>query len=150
MERKNTMMILGRVKKGYQIASGLNPDKTLMLNNTIFLQKPFFISAGIPFADILHNGTVNMNIAPRELSITAPDYEVSCEWLKGVKETFWFVAVKIIFKNSRYEGYIYYPCPSEIKSHKDSVIELLAARIPGLGYKNKIAIEIPRKKIIIK
>lgn len=141
------IVITGKVKQGLRIASGSNLDPTLKLNNTIYLQKPFFEKAHIPNISEFYNGTINLDISPNKFKILQPDYEVTCEWIDGVTETFWFVEVSINFKNKKYQGYIYYPCPSKVKSHNDDTIELLSKKIPDLHYDDLISIEVSISKI---
>ncbi len=141
------IILKGRVKKGYRIASGLNSDPALRLNNTIYLQKPFFEKALIPNISKTYNGTINLDISPSKFKILQPDYEVTCEWIDGVTETFWFVGTLINFKKKKYRGYIYYPCPSKVKSHDDDVVELLTKKIPDLHYRDSLIILVPAKKI---
>lgn len=131
--------IEGTIKRGLQIASGTNPDRSLRLNNTIALQRPFFKEHTLPGVDQLHNGTINVDISPREFRITKPAYEITCTWFEDVTETFWFVPVQIEYGHVRTTGYIYYPCPSAIKSHPDTLVELLAPFVPGIVYGNPIA-----------
>ena len=140
-------ILKGKVAKGYQIASGSNPDKSLKLNNTIFLQKPFFKEAGIPDIEKYYNGTINLDISPNEFKIIKPDYEVTCNWIDEIIETFWFVKIFINFDGKKYRGLIYYPCPSKVKSHSDYVVELLTKKIPNLNYANLLSVEIPAGKI---
>lgn len=144
------IILEGKVRQGLQIASGLNPDPSLKLNNTIYLQKPFFKKAGVFGIDNIYNGTINFSIAPKEFKIIKPDYEVTCEWVKGVTETFWFVKAVTNFKGKEYHGYIYYPCPSSIKNHPDNIVEFLAEKIPNLEYGDLISIEVSEKQIKIK
>lgn len=148
------IVIEGVIKKGLRIASGLskNPKKDsrgIVLNNTIFLQKPFFKKAGIPKITKIHNGTINIDISPKKIKILEKDHEVTCEWLPGVKETFWFVKGVVEFKGSKYEGYMYYPCPSPIKSHQDNVVEVLTEKIPDLNYGDVLSFVTSEKKVRI-
>lgn len=146
------IVIEGVIKKGLRIASGLskNPKKGsrgLVLNNTIFLQKPFFEKAGIPNIIRMHNGTINIDISPKKFKILEKDHEVTCEWLPDVKETFWFVKGVVEFKDSKYEGYMYYPCPSPIKSHQDNVVEVLTEKIPDLNYGDSLIFRTSNNKV---
>ncbi|MDO8601096.1 MAG: hypothetical protein Q7R46_00260 [bacterium] len=137
----------GKIKSGLRIASGLNPDPTLKLNNTIFKQKKFFVEAGVAGIQNCYNGTINVDIQPYQFKIIKPDYEVTCEWSPGTVETFWFVGVDINLKGKNYDGYIYYPCPSPVKNHKDDTVELLAPKIENLRYGDPISIKIDADKV---
>jgi hypothetical protein len=141
------LILSGRVKQGLRIASGLNPDPTLKLNNTIFLQKPFFKEVVGPRMDNIHNGTVNLHIGPQEFQILKPDHEITCEWAPGVTETFWLVGATIAHNDKNYDGYVYYPLPSAVKNHGDDTVELLAEKIPGLQYGDSVSVAVPEGKI---
>jgi len=139
----------GNIKQGLRIASGLNPDRSLKLNNTIAQQKPFFIKAGIPDMESMHNGTINLFIAPATFKITKPHYEVTCEWFKGVTETFHLVKADIEYNNAIYQGYVYYPCPSAVKNHDDNIVELLAPKIVGVKYGDPITAHVAAQNITL-
>jgi len=143
----------GKVKQGLRIASGLNADPPIKLgmklNNTIALQKPFFEEAGIEGISEMYNGTINVDISPLEFKIQKPDYEVTCKWFEELIETFWFVKVLIDYEGKEYKGYIYYPCPSDVKSHDDDTIELLTQKIPEMVYGKEIVIRVPSGKITV-
>ena len=149
----NNILLKGRVKHGLRIASGLNPDPPIKLgmklNNTIALQKPFFEQAGVEGISEMYNGTVNVDISPLKFEILKPDYEVTCTWFEELAETFWFVRVLIKYEGKEYAGYIYYPCPSRVKSHDDDTVELLTKKIPGMAYGKDIAILVPGGKIAV-
>ena len=139
----------GRVKRGLRIASGLNPDPMLRLNNTIALQKPYFIKAGVLGIEAVYNGTVNIYIGPSKFKILKPDYEITCEWVPGVTETFWLVRADISFGGKTHNGYVYYPCPSAVKSHDDNVVELLTEKILNLNYGDPISAIVDDDKIAL-
>lgn len=149
----NDIILKGRVKQGLRIASGLNPDPPIKLgmklNNTIALQKPFFEQAGVEGISEMYNGTVNVDISPLKFGILEPDYRVTCTWFEELAETFWFVRALIKYEGKECEGYIYYPCPSSVKSHDDDTVELLSKKIPGIAYGKEIAILVPDGKITI-
>ena len=144
------LTISGRIIKGLQIASGTNPDPSLELNNTIFLQKPFFEKAGILHMQNIFNGTINVDISPNLFKIISPDHEVTCVWVKNVTETFWLVRTIISYNSNSHEGYIYYPCPSPVKSHEDNIIELLSEKIPAIEYSKPLSIRVSSQKIQLK
>ena len=154
------MKIEGIVIQGKGIASGKNVDPETGLTNTIALQKPFFERAGVKKISDVFEGTINMDISPKEFHIDVPDKIVKdVTWDKDTTESFQFVEVTIVYpleeENKReYPGYIYYPMVSEerpkLKSHPDTRIELLASKIEGLTYGKEIAIFVPDGKILIK
>lgn len=144
-------VLRGKVKHGLRIASGLNPDPPvklgMKLNNTIALQKPFFEKAGVEGIFEMYNGTINVDISPCKFKILDPDYRVTCNWFEELTETFWFVRVSIGYEGKDYQGYIYYPCPSDVKSHDDDTVELLSPKIPGVAYGKEITTLVPSGKI---
>ena len=141
----------GNTKEGLRIASGqsLNPPlvEGMNLNNTIALQRPFFEEAGIIGISNMYSGTINVDISPNKFEILKPDYEITCEWWEGLIETFWLVETKINFNNEDYDGYIYYPCPSYVKSHDDYTVEFLTYKIPNLNYGDEIFAKVSGEKI---
>ncbi len=145
------IVLKGKIKQGLRIASGLNPDPPIKLgmklNNTIALQKPFFEQAEIEGISEMYNGTINVDISPLEFKILQPDYEVTCKWFEELSETFWFIKVLIEYEGKEYKGYIYYPCPSDVKSHNDDTVELLSQKIPEMVYGKEIAILVPGGKL---
>jgi len=145
------VVVKGKIKKGLRIASGLNPNPPIKLgmklNNTIALQKPFFEQAGVEGIPEMYSGTINVDISPFIFKILKPDYEITCTWFEELTETFWFVKTSIDYEGEKYEGYIYYPCPSDVKSHADDTVELLSIKIPGVVYGREIGICVPGGKI---
>jgi len=141
------MTLEGIVSKGLGIASGLHTDPKTGLTDTISKQKRYFEESNIPNITGVYNGTINLDISPKKFEITYPDYEVTCTWDEGVTETFWFVDVFIDFNNTTYKGYIYYPCPSEIKAHNDDIVELLAEEIPDLNYGDTLSIRVSSNRV---
>ncbi|MBI2098078.1 MAG: hypothetical protein HYT49_00235 [Candidatus Wildermuthbacteria bacterium] len=145
------VMVKGKIKQGLRIASGLNPNPPvklgMKLNNTIALQKPFFEKAGVEGISEMYSGTINVDISPFTFKIVEPDYRVTCTWFEELTETFWFVKTLIDYERKEYEGYIYYPCPSDVKSHADDTVELLSVKIPGVAYGMEISICVPGGKI---
>nr|AKQ02448.1 hypothetical protein [uncultured Parcubacteria bacterium Rifle_16ft_4_minimus_37647] len=142
----------GKVKRGRMIASGLAFAAEIpetKSSGTIELQKIFFAAAGVEHIYDMHSGTINLDISPNKFEILNPDYEVTCEWARGVEETFHFVKATIFYKDVEYDGYIYYPCPSRFKSHGDNIVGLLTYKIPEVNYGVEISAKVPSYKIRI-
>jgi hypothetical protein len=141
----------GIIIEGLRIASGQNPNPPIKLgmtlNNTIALQKPHFHKAGVPNILDMFNGTINVNIAPQQFQITQPDHEVTCTWFENFTETFWLVRAHIVHQDTTQRGYLYYPCPSEVKSHKDTTMEILTGYIPRVSYGDSVKIYMSNKKV---
>jgi hypothetical protein len=142
-----TFSMPGIIIRGSQSASGQrHQDKE---KGTISLQKPFFKEAGVRSVDSWFEGTINMSIAPKEFKIIEPDYIVTAEWEQGTTETFWLVDVEVEYGGVRYPAYVYYPCPSVVKAHPDTLVEVLAEKIDGVKYGENISLRIPLGRIII-
>ncbi len=145
-----TMMLRGEVVRGLRAASGLRSNEKTDLPGTITLQRPFFTSAGVKRAEDWYTGTINITIFPNEFEITKPDYAVTAEWTLGVIETFWLVDITIEHNGKTYPAYVYYPYPSEVKAHPDTLIEILAQKIPDLHYGDVAAIRFQTGRMSIK
>ena len=138
----------GKVIKGLRIASGMaEKPQDPRLNFTIMKQKPFFERHGIPRITETFNGTLNVDISPKKFKIVKPDHEIECEWENEVREKFWFVDGKISFGGKKYDAYVYYPCPSELKNHSDNIVEILTEKIEGIKYGDRIVFETSGEKI---
>ncbi len=117
------------------------------LNATVVQQMPYFIEQGLPGAESLFTGTINMTIAPRQFRLKDPHYTMTFTWHPRVTETFQLVPVDIRFESRSYSGYIYYPLPSDIQTKERGVIELLAPKIEGIVYGRDIEISVPEEHI---
>ncbi len=131
------LQINGIIIQGLRSASGLNGHGG---NGTIAKQKPFFELAGVKRVGSWYNGTINVDISPKEFKILKPDHIVTCEWLPNITETFWLVNVELKHNNKFYPSYIYYPCPSEVKAHPDTTIEIITEHIQSLNYGDEVTI----------
>lgn len=148
------IFVTGTVVPGYGIASetatkiqvlpsNVYPDRSIIVDKTVHRQFPYFIDAGIPDIEKMHHGTINVDIAPQSFSIVAPDYEVSCEWIDGVRETFWLTKLRVEYKDIEVSGYLYYPCVSDQHVARNSMIEIIAERVPGVAYDETIRLHLP-------
>lgn len=137
MMEAREVTIEAKVVRGERAASGLAGGSP----STIAQQKPYFEAAGVKRINACYNGTINVDIAPRALKILNPDYAITAEWEPGETETFWLVDVVITHRGKRYPAYVYYPLPSPIKAHPDSIIELLAEKIGSLKYGDVLTVQ---------
>ena len=132
--------INGRITRGRGIASGRGFDpNNSRITDSIRKQKPYFEGI-VPEISEVFNGTINIDISPREFEILRPDYEVSCEWEKEIYEKFWFVRTILHHDNSLHVGLLYYPCPGYLKKHKNTIIEFLADWIVGIKIDDSVTI----------
>ena len=139
--------VRGKIVRGTRGASGLGDNKKF--TGTIAKQKPYFKSAGVERVDSWYEGTINLSIEPKKIKILKPDYVITAEWKPNIIETFWLVDVIFQYNGNRFQTYIYYPCPSSIKTHPDTTIELLTEKIDSLKYGDAATVEFSNDKIII-
>jgi hypothetical protein len=153
--------VKGIIRPGYGIASegslktqelisNIEPGKKVIVDQTVYRQFPHFIKAGVEGIEKMHPGTINVDISPSEFSILSPDYEVACEWIEGIKETFWLVKVNLVFSERVYPSYVYYPCVSEQHTARNSMIEIISEKIEGIAYGKQVSLSYDDTKIIIK
>ena len=149
------LSVTGNVTEGFRIASGSNKEGVPgphgeMLIDSFVRQRPFF-EAEIPELKHVWTGTINVNISPRLCHILSYDHQITCEWHPGIVETFGIVkGVAVQFGRSQYApAFIYYPLPSDIHIPRDELIEVLAPRIEGLSYGDRVTLFIPEGKVEI-
>ncbi len=136
--------------KTQELVSNVYPDRRkIVVDKTVFRQFPFFIEAGVQDVTNMHPGTINVDISPREFSISSPDYEVTCEWVAGVRETFWLTAATLCFNDHDYKAYIYYPCVSEQHVARDSMMEIITEHIEGIKYGVSVKIVLDTEKTLV-
>jgi hypothetical protein len=142
-----TLILSGTIIRGFQSASGQRHEEKG--KGTIGIQKPFFKEAGVERVDSWFEGTLNVSIDPKEFKIIKPDYIVTAEWQPGTTETFWLVNVEIKYEGALYPAYVYYPCPSVVKAHPDTLVEVLAEKIEGIKYGEDISLRMPLNHVVI-
>ena len=148
------LLVHGIVKQGFRIASGMNKEGIpgpygTILKDSLVRQRPFF-EKEVPEMKELWTGTINVNIAPRLCKILKYDHTITCEWHPGITETFGLVkGLTVIAHGKRYPAILYYPLPSEIHIPRDEVIEIIAPKIEGLSYGDKVVVEVSPEKITI-
>lgn len=150
----HTQRVAGVVSQGYRIASGLNTEGIpgpggTTLKDSFVRQRPFF-EAQIPDFSYVWTGTINVNIEPKVCTMLGFDYQITCEWHPGISETFGIVrGITLIRGDKEYPGFIYYPMPSDIHIPRNTIIEVLAQKIDGLAYGEKVTLIIPNDKVSI-
>jgi hypothetical protein len=139
MDRK--VYAAGVVQAGYGVASGIASESPYP-GGTIALQMPFFRDLGLDLGDCFL-GTLNVNVAPFEMRILRPRFRFErVEWVAGVVETFSFCRCVVEFGSVGYEGWIYYPHPETKPDHFHfpGLVEVIAPRILGLGYGDRVGL----------
>lgn len=123
------------------MASGASDDNPFP-EGTLKLQAPYFKKLGFDFEKEIPNlrwGTLNVDIAPQNFKILKADYRFdNVNWIKTIApETFSFVAVKVLYGDANYNGFIYYPHPEtkpDFHNHNSSRLEIIAENIPDIQY----------------
>jgi hypothetical protein len=87
-------------------------------------------------------GTLNISIAPLQFESVKPAITIrQIAWTDlHPPEDFSFSPCIVCFKDSEYQGYIYYPHPeTKLRHFQDpSVIEVITSKIPGMAYRAKL------------
>jgi hypothetical protein len=124
----------GIVVAGHGVASG-TAEADRFPGGTIALQRTAFAALGFDLGDV-HNGTVNVDVAPYRLVLTKPQQTLErVEWLAGYPaETFSFATARLALGRRRVPAMVYHPHPETKPEHgqQPGVVELLAPWISGL------------------
>ncbi len=150
----NTIEIGGIVTQGFRIASGLNKDGVpgpygITIKDSFVQQRPFF-EAELPELKEVWTGTINVDISPRIHRMIGFTKEITCEWHPRITETFGLVTgITLKRNNQEYPAIIYYPMPSEFHEPRMNVIEILAPKIEGLAYGDKVELVLPTDKVVV-
>lgn len=127
--------------KTQELVSNVYDDKRIVkVDRTVYRQFPFFIEAGVRDLEGMYPGTINVDISPHRMHIVKPDHEVTCEWIEGVRESFWLTRVTLVVDGVSYEGYIYYPGISEQHAERDHMVEIITKRISGIEYGKAVSV----------
>ncbi len=124
----------GVIVEGYRVASGPSKDYPY---GTLVRQKPIFKSRGLDLDDFF-NGTLNVDIRPQSFQLIKPELTFyNVEWTDlHPPEHFSFSRCRIMIKNIRNEGWIYYPHPETKRRNfqNPSLLEVIAPPIPEIHY----------------
>jgi hypothetical protein len=130
----NPLLVSTIVVEGHQVASG--PSKEYPYGSLV-RQIPLFKAAGLDLGQFFM-GTLNISIAPLRFVMVKPAITIrQIPWTDlHPPEDFSFSPCIVCFKDSEYQGYIYYPHPeTKIRHFQDpSVIEVITSKIPGMAY----------------
>lgn len=147
--RMSVTTIKGIIIEGHRVASAPSGDYPY---GTLEKQKPYFKTLGLSLED-MYDGTLNVSIHPNTFKMRKPEYTFEhVEWTDlHPPETFSFSRCTVIFRGKRHAGWVYYPHPETKERHfqQPSMIEILAAFIPGIQYGAEIEIELNREEIQI-
>lgn len=151
MTLSNLVSLMGIVQSGHQVASGFAKNSPYS-QGTIAMQLPFFLDLGLDLREFFQ-GTLNISIAPYNFKITKPQYT-----FEGVKwhpdydeETFSFSPCQVVYQDSSYQGWVYYPHPETKIGHfqDKSVVEVLAPKISNLNYGSSLILKVNPQQIQI-
>lgn len=150
MSQAQWITLKGTLRKGYRVASG--PSKAYPDYGSIEKQKPIFRKLGLNL-DRMFNGTLNISIHPREFKMHKPQYRFKkVKWTELTNaEDFSFSRCKVKFQGKEYSGWVYYPDPRTKKDHfqSASTVEVLAPRIRGIKYGNRVEISLNAAELTI-
>ncbi len=148
--RDNTWVwTAGIVQRGHRVASGLGDDSPYP-TGTIVMQLPYFQALGLDLRKFFP-GTLNVSIAPNHFELLRPEYTFErLQWTDlHPPETFSFSRRHLRFANKCAEGMVYHPHPETKRVHFQdaSVIEVLAPRMMGIGYGDRVELALNSREV---
>lgn len=143
--------ILGVLKSGHQVASGMSPNNPYE-RGTIEMQLPFFQALGLDLSAFFL-GTLNVHIAPHTFKIVNPSYTFrNVKWHQNYPaEDFSFSPCEVVFLNQTNRGLVYYPHPETKIGHfqDPSIVEVIAPHISHIEYGDTVKIAFDPAEIVI-
>lgn len=131
-------LLHGRLAQGYRVASGPSADYPY---GALDRQRPLFAARGLDLSACF-NGSLNVDISPRTFKMVKPQHTFPLvEWTDlHPPETFSFSRCKVIYRETEYDGWVYYPHPETKKRNfqNPSLIEVVALEIPGIRYGDEL------------
>jgi hypothetical protein len=147
--RAKHISVRGIIVEGHRVASQKSKDYPY---GTIEKQKPVFKELGLDLGQF-YSGTLNISIAPFTFAMVTPEYTFRhVAWTDlHPPEDFSFSRCTVRFGGGEIEGYVYYPHPETKKRHfqNASILEILAAYIPGLKYGDQVEIELRADEVLV-
>jgi hypothetical protein len=147
--RVKRISVRGIIVEGHRVASQKSKDYPY---GTIEKQKPVFKELGLDL-ERFYSGTLNISIAPFTFAMVNPEYTFrQVAWTDlHPPEDFSFSRCTVRFRGGEYKGFVYYPHPETKTRHfqNASILEVLAAHIPGLKYGDQIEIELRADEVRI-
>ncbi len=141
----------GAVQPGHRVASGQGGDPRYP-GGTLRLQFPKFAAMGLDLTDVLA-ATLNISIQPLRWIMHAPQFVFKAvSWTTHhPPEDFSFSRCEVVFEERRTSGWIYYPHPeTKIDHFQDaSMMEVLAPRIPHIGYGARVQLWINGNEVVV-
>ena len=144
------MSVHGIVVEGYRVASSPSKDYPY---GALDRQRPIFKARGLDIKDYF-NGTLNIDIRPHTFELVKPEFTFHhVEWTDlHPPENFSFSRCIVIYKEIKYDGWVYYPHPeTKLRHFQDpSLLEVIAKMIPGLKYGDELHVLINPDEISVK
>jgi hypothetical protein len=128
----------GVIVQGYRVASGPSKDYPY---GALERQRPIFKELGLDLGGYF-NGTLNIDIHPNTFQVINPEFTFyNVEWTDlHPPEHFSFSQCEVVYKDIRYEGWVYYPHPeTKLRNFQNpSLLEVIARPIPGIQYGDEV------------
>ena len=141
--------IHGILVEGYRVASGPSKDYPY---GALDRQRPIFKARGLDLSGYF-NGTLNIDISPFTFTMLKPEFTFhNVEWTDlHPPEHFSFSHCRVVFKDTEYNGWVYYPHPETKLRHfqNPSLLEVIAQPIPGIGYGDEIDVLVNPDEIAV-
>jgi len=139
----------GRLAQGYHVASGPSADYPY---GALDRQRPIFAARGLDLNDYF-NGTLNVDIRPHTFQMVKPEFTFEhVEWTDmHPPEHFSFSRCKVIYRDTEYDGWVYYPHPeTKLRNFQNPfLLEVIAKPIFGISYGDELDILVNHEEILI-
>lgn len=147
----NWSSVAGVVQRGHGVASGRGPNSPYPISS-LHMQAPFFKAHGLDLSPYFE-GTLNLSLAPHTFKLIRPQFTFPLvAWTTlHPPETFSFSACRVIYREARYDGWVYYPHPeTKIRHFQDpTIIEVITTFIPDLAYGGTVELHVRAAEILI-
>ena len=145
----NWIRVDGILVQGYRVASGPSKDYPY---GALERQRPFFKAGGLDL-EAYFNGSLNIDIHPFQFTMLKPEFTfLHIEWTDlHPPEHFSFSRCKAIYRNDRFDGWVYYPHPETKLRHfqNPSLLEVIAMPIPGIQYGDQLQVLLNPQEILV-
>lgn len=143
-------LLHGILAQGYQVASGPSKDYPY---GALDCQRPIFKARGLNL-DNYFNGTLNIDIRPFMFKMVKPEFTFrNVEWTAlHPPEHFSFSRCKVVYRENKYDGWVYYPHPETKLRHfqNPSLLEVIAKPIPRIEYGDSLKVFVKKDEILVK
>ena len=142
-------LVQGILLQGYRVASGPSKDYPY---GALDRQRPLFKERGLDLSAYF-NGTLNIDIQPNTFKLLKPEFTFHhVEWTDlHPPEHFSFSRCRVIYIDTEYDGWIYYPHPETKLRHfqNPSLLEVIAVHIPQIKYGDKLDVLVNSEEIMV-